>query len=87
MRTIRNISFVFLFLASIFAATVRADISCEQAQDDCEVYWIGIACAWGFPYCAGGQWTVFYSCEEADEQCGHPGEVYWTGICEIGSAC
>jgi hypothetical protein len=71
----------------MFVANVRADISCDEAIYNCEELWIGMTCPWGFPFCSGGQWKMFYSCEEHDEVCGDPGEVYWTGECEIGSAC
>ena len=88
MTKFRNISFLVFLAVSVFVVNVRAmGESCEDAIERCEVLWVGITCAWGFPSCDGGQVRSFYTCEEDDDQCGSPGWIYWSDWCEVGASC
>jgi hypothetical protein len=87
LKRIRNLSFLVLFATSVYVADMKAAGSCEQATANCQTYWIGMICPWGFSYCAGNEWVQFFSCEYNDGVCGDPGDVYWTGECALGPTC
>ena len=85
----RNFSFLVFVVASLSVTPLKADVpSCTEAETECGLVEGGRICPLTMPWCDVNVWAMDYSCEEADEGgCGHPGEVYYTGVCHVGGSC